>query len=216
MQTISPQMQAQNLTKQERYTENPFIQDTILSVEQRKEYYKNPDEKIVNVKTGELSAMPIVARFRKVENEQFIKIYTGTISSWFDLSRRAQKVLVYIITSLAKDADYVLIDWNRLCDVSGYNSHRPIYAGLAELCEKDIIARGIKPGFYFINPNYLFNGNRMVLVEAIEKKGTEIRNQVRSEIKGINGAMSYPLTPEQCVPEKKEPQSGSSGFDDAF
>lgn len=42
--------------------------------------------------------------------------------------------------------------------------------GLNELEQAKIIAKTIKLGDYFINPNFLFNGNRIAFTTVLEKE----------------------------------------------
>ncbi|PAV01234.1 hypothetical protein CBG25_17865 [Arsenophonus sp. ENCA] len=42
--------------------------------------------------------------------------------------------------------------------------------GIKELVGAQIIARCLKQGDYFINPNFIFNGDRVAFTTAIEKQ----------------------------------------------
>ncbi|PVK27321.1 hypothetical protein C4840_24940, partial [Salmonella enterica subsp. enterica serovar Braenderup] len=41
--------------------------------------------------------------------------------------------------------------------------------GLTELCKAQIIAKSIKLGRYVINPNFVFNGDRIAFTTMIER-----------------------------------------------
>jgi len=45
--------------------------------------------------------------------------------------------------------------------------------GLAELENAQIIAKHIRLGWYFINPNFVFNGDRIAFTTLIERKKAE-------------------------------------------
>jgi hypothetical protein len=47
--------------------------------------------------------------------------------------------------------------------------------GLNELENASIIAKTIRKSFYFINPNFIFNGNRVAFTTVIDRieEGTE-------------------------------------------
>jgi hypothetical protein len=47
-----------------------------------------------------------------------------------------------------------------------------LYRGLNELIKNKIIARCLRDGEYFINPSFVFNGDRIVFQTTIEKKKT--------------------------------------------
>jgi hypothetical protein len=45
-----------------------------------------------------------------------------------------------------------------------------ILQGLAELEPAQIIAKHMRQGWYFINPNFVFNGDRVAFTAVIERK----------------------------------------------
>ena len=48
---------------------------------------------------------------------------------------------------------------------------RPTFTrGISELIKSNILARCERAGDYFINPNFVFNGDRLLFVNAIKKK----------------------------------------------
>ncbi|MBC9222158.1 hypothetical protein IBK32_10680, partial [Escherichia coli] len=54
--------------------------------------------------------------------------------------------------------------------------------GLAELEAAKIIAKHLRPGWYFINPNFIFNGDRIAFTTVIERK--KATDQERLEAMG--------------------------------
>ncbi len=51
--------------------------------------------------------------------------------------------------------------------------------GLNELEKSQILAKTVRKGIYFINPNFIFNGNRIAFTNAIERKRKSIYNKAR-------------------------------------
>lgn len=45
--------------------------------------------------------------------------------------------------------------------------------GLAELEKAKIIAKHLRQGWYFINPNFIFNGDRIAFTSVIERNKKE-------------------------------------------
>jgi hypothetical protein len=43
---------------------------------------------------------------------------------------------------------------------------------MSELLEKGFLFRSMAADMYFVNVRYMFNGNRMVLVESYRRKGS--------------------------------------------
>ena len=54
--------------------------------------------------------------------------------------------------------------------------------GLTELTRSQIIARTIRRGHYFINPNFVFNGDRIAFTTLIERDEQYNEDQQELEI----------------------------------
>jgi uncharacterized protein YceH (UPF0502 family) len=52
-------------------------------------------------------------------------------------------------------------------------SQATFWRGLAELVKAQIIAKTMRQGRYFINPNFVFNGDRVAFTTLIEKQRRE-------------------------------------------
>jgi hypothetical protein len=55
-------------------------------------------------------------------------------------------------------------------DAIGYNSTQSVWNGLAELLDKDIIARSAVPGVYFLNPNFFLLTETIIVTELYKLK----------------------------------------------
>ena len=92
----------------------------------------------------------------------------------FNLSKKSQKILQYILLNLKPNTDLVVIniESEEIKKKTGYNSKATLYGGLAELIAREIIAKTtISHNHFFINPAYIFNGKReMVIVQHFIEK----------------------------------------------
>ena len=43
--------------------------------------------------------------------------------------------------------------------------------GMKELCQKGFIAEAMSQGKYFLNPDYMFNGDRLAFIKQVRIKG---------------------------------------------
>lgn len=144
------------------------------------------DENIlVNQQTGEVHGTHITA-YRKVDKEEFVKLFTKNIALTFDLKAagiKAFNVLVWSMQKKAIDKDLVPLDkWVVEEFLEDMNSEREneinlslptFWRGLAELEKAKIIAKSIRQGNYFLNPNFVFNGDRVAFTTMIETKSEE-------------------------------------------
>lgn len=163
-----------------RYEENPFVEDMIVPVRgQRVQISKlgRDDNVLVNQATGELQGTHLTT-YRKVDSEQFVKLFTANIGLTFELGAAGIKafgVLVWILQdrSISKDLvpldKFVLDDFLKSQDKLSL-SLATFARGLAELEKAKIIAKQLRPGWYFINPNFVFNGDRIAFTTIIERK----------------------------------------------
>lgn len=124
--------------------------------------------------------------YRKVDGEQFVKLFTANIALTFDLSGagiKAFSVVLWAVQKCALSKDEVDLDVLMLQEFTeAHRENEPplklsqgtFWRGLAELVKAQIIAKTMRQGRYFINPNFIFNGDRIAFTTVIErKKGTD-------------------------------------------
>ena len=54
--------------------------------------------------------------------------------------------------------------------------------GLLELTKAKIVARTVRQGRYFINPNFMFNGDRIAFTTLIERDDEHNEDQTEMEV----------------------------------
>lgn len=146
------------------FTANPFIEPIIsLKVKKKTISISSSSNMVIN-ESGQYIGDSHVMVSKKVDKEEFVKIFKNQLALIFDLTKTAQKVMTYFIKNLGINKDIVIFDIERARIESGLNSKVSIYKGLAELVERRIIARSNLSQVYFINPSVLFNGDRLVVV----------------------------------------------------
>ena len=173
-----------------RHTKNPFIQDMVVPVKgQRVQLSRigKDDNVLINNATGEVNGTHVTT-FRQVDSEQFVKLFTQNIALTFDLKAAGIKVfnvMMWTLQNKALGGDVIPLDKYVLAEFLESQSKRkpPVslssatYArGLAELEHAQIIAKHIRPGFFYINPNFCFNGDRIAfttLIQRVDKASAE-------------------------------------------
>src|SRR5690554_2806836 len=177
-----------DMSKIERFKENPFIEDMHLTVRSKNiklsRLGKSGTVEAIDMNTGEHHGT-YIGLIKRVDEEQFVKLFVSNIALTFDLKAagiKAFNVLMYVMqNTIEKDKVFidrlVLDDFNEIFQKK--LSRAVLYRGLVELVECKIIARSLREGEYFINPNFVFNGDRIVFATIIEKKKTE--KQIKEE-----------------------------------
>lgn len=181
-----------------RYEENPFIENMVVPIKgQRVKISKlgQDDNILINQATGEISGTHVTT-FKRVDSEQFIKLFTANIALTFELGAAGIKtfgVLAWVLQDRSISKDLVPLDKFVLDDF--LKNHKvklslPTFGrGLAELEKAKIIAKHLRQGWYFINPNFVFNGDRIAFTTVIERNKLAINykksNQEQLDIEDL-------------------------------
>lgn len=164
---------------EKRYPTNPFLND--LVIHKRDKLLKisslgKENSVLINQSTGEITGTHVMA-VKKVDTQQFLKLFTQNIALTFDLTTagiKALNIVMWIIQNEALNKDLITISKWHIDDFNKQNdkdvSLRTFYRGLKELEKNKIIAKYIANSQYFINPNFVFNGDRIAFTTLIEKK----------------------------------------------
>lgn len=172
----------------QRFKTNPFIEGMVVPV--KGQHVKisrlgKDDNVLVNQATGEMQGTHLTT-YKKVDSEQFIKLFTANIALTFDLSAAGIKtlnVLLWVVQNQAISKDVVVLDQMMLEEFLNEQS-RPLKLssatfkrGLNELEKAQIVAKTMRKSFYYINPNFVFNGDRIAFTTLIEKRQKGEENQ---------------------------------------
>lgn len=169
-----------NLKRGKRFKENPFTANMVIPVRGRQvriSRFGQERNVLINQSTGEQFGTHVVT-YKRVDSSQFVKLFTDNIALTFDLTSagiKAFNVLLWAVQSNAKNADFINLGSLVREEFIAVHpnkefSQRTFARGLTELVKNKIIANAYIPGFYFINPNFVFNGDRIAFTTLIEKK----------------------------------------------
>lgn len=176
-----------------KFERNPFVfEDTEkatlkleIPTKTKKKIIGNSDLGVVNVHTGEVEGGNFLWTNKTVDDEQFAKIYIKEISSLYDLTKTGFRALSFILSKLEPNKDLVYVYYPDMQEYCGWTIRKTCNSGLKELLTAKIIAPSLQPGFWFINPHVVFNGNRLTLVTNYTRKGTnEQTNDIQMLGKG--------------------------------
>ena len=163
----------------DRHAENPFMTKYPIVSIKTKRITNNKGGYMVKSNNGETVAQ--IAGFwhaEEVDSTKFIKLYLNGVKAFADLSKTGAKVfeLLYyeIQNNIGKDRLYISYDQNLLIKIG----KTTFYRGIEELIEKNFIAPTEKVGWYWLNPDYVWNGDRLSFVKTYIKKETS-KIQVR-------------------------------------
>jgi hypothetical protein len=167
-------------TKTTRYEHNPFLKDLEISVGSKNVRISTlgkDDHIVVNQATGEVTGTHVVAR-KKVDTNKFVKTFADYMAFTFDLSKAGNKALRVVMWAMQEQAiskDSVVLDkYTHSQFLASYSgklelSYPTFARGLSELEKAKIIAKTLRVGTYFINPQCMFNGDRIAFTTLIER-----------------------------------------------
>lgn len=168
------------------YLDNPFLESFCVEVRKKSMTIatglKIKDESDNDVQVG------AVAIFREVDTEEFLKIYTQNIKSLFDLSSTAQRILMPLMLEIQKNARNIahvyfsFSSMQRNCKILNLPvPSKPTFSrAISELIEKQFIAVNAEgQSWYWINPNILFNGDRIRFIQdyRLKRKTERVEEQ---------------------------------------
>jgi hypothetical protein len=185
----------------ERFKINPFLEGMIIPVkgkQVRLSKLGREDNVLINQSTGEVHGTHVTT-YKSVDSEQFVKLFTANIALTFDLQSAGIKTLTVVIWMLQNHAiakDEIALDQIVLDDfLEAHQDRKPpmslsiatLKRGITELEKAQIIAKTVRKGWYFINPNFIFNGDRIAFTTVIERAKRNSRDRDPNTIDLLEG-----------------------------
>lgn len=156
-----------------RYKENPFLLPAVTNTNSgTKKVTSNKDKLlIISEKTGEQLAGAGFFHYEEVDKTQFLKLYINGVKALTELSSSGTKVfeVLYRTVQDNMNKDKVLIAYDLIDQDIVSISESTFFRGMKELIEKKFIAETTIQNLYFINPDYIFNGDRLSFVKTFIK-----------------------------------------------
>lgn len=180
---------------------NPFLDKLVIETNKRVggiiAVEKLTDE------NGEEVGTELRAR-KYVDNATFIKVMSASFGILFNMKASGQKMFWLVMQKLQESSiskDIVQISFNDYDAKKKLSketqlfscSHGTFYGGLRELKKHNFIAEfGSRSGFYWINPLYFFNGDRIRFVQEWVKQNPSADARPR---------VSFPAGIEESKPD---------------
>lgn len=168
--------------KSTKYATNPFLRALVTESETTTKRITSPVDKnndllVVNGSDGSIQANASAALCMRhtVEKNEFVKLYTKGVGAMFGLKRAGQKVFGLLFEGMAGkkgvQQDTVTLYYPSLDEETKKEiSYRTFTNGINDLIRQDFIAETLIPHQYFINPCFLFNGDRLAIINLYKIK----------------------------------------------
>ena len=131
---------------------------------------------IVGKDTGEVLGEGHAGFFemKEVDETQFVKLYLAGIKQTTKLTKAGLQVfeLVYHQMRANPQSDRLELNHYLTKDFGLLMSIQTFRRGLRELLENEFLYRSTSTDVYFVNINFIFNGNRITLAKSYNLKGS--------------------------------------------
>lgn len=165
-----------------RYDHNPFIGNAITNTKQGVKRISNKDGNrmmVVSENTGEIVAPAGFWQAQEVDKTQFVKLYVNGVKAFKDLSGAGTKVfeVLYMKVQASIGTDTLWLTFPSLNQLETPMGETTFYRGMKELLSKGFIAESLTPGMYYLNPDYMWNGDRLAFVKEYRLKPSKPKTE---------------------------------------
>jgi hypothetical protein len=154
------------------YDENPFM--PVVQVKTRRVTNKRGDMMLISADSGEIQA-PIAGFWEaeEVDSTKFLKLFVNGVRALAELSNPGARVfeLLYIEMQNNVGKDQVYLSFTGI-EGEAKISRATFKRGMAELIDKKFLAAMPAVGWYWVNPDFLWNGDRLAFVKEYRKAGS--------------------------------------------
>ena len=171
------------------HEENPFLAEAFAEVRVGRTRTTVGRGKHVTDDGEEVSHSEIV-KVRKVDKDQFVKVYARSLKEVFSLTPSAMRIIGYLMFEMqkVKGAVGVHLNWfsaDKFFSGTDVKMSRASFnKGMRELLDKDFIAESESPSLYWFNPAVFFNGDRFRVITEYRKMESGSRNEPLAMVDG--------------------------------
>lgn len=158
-----------------RYKKNPFIGNAVANTKigtKRISNQKGDKLMIVSEDTGEVLAPAGFHEILEVDKTQFVKLFKNGVRAFTNLTSAGAKVFSVLYDEIQKNPsqDFIYLSFNDVKQDIEPMGSATFYRGMKELLSHNFIAESETVGRYFVNPDYLWNGNRLAFIKEYRVK----------------------------------------------
>lgn len=155
------------------YNENPFLME--MSTKTRRVTNKRGDMMLVS-NDGEIKSQ--VAGFweaEEVDSTKFVKLFVKGVAALKELTAAGTKVfeVLYLKVQANIGKDQIYMSFGSVDQTLTPMSEATYTRGMRELVEKQFLAATPNIGLYWLNPSFVWNGDRLAFVKEYRKASSK-------------------------------------------
>lgn len=112
-----------------------------------------------------------------VDSEKFCKLYVDGVAAFTELGPAGRRLFGFIYNEISglrgKDRDKVDLNYLLASRFDPKLSKRTYERGMQDLLEKGVIFRSLSADAYFVNVRFIFNGDRLAVINSYRRQHTE-------------------------------------------
>lgn len=126
---------------------------------------------VVSETTGEVISPAGFWQYEEVDKTQFVKLYVNGVKAFKDLTNAGTKVFEILYLEIQKNIgkDKIYMSYTQIDNAITPMSEATFNRGMRELIEKSFIAATPSVSWYWLNPDFIWNGDRLSFVKAYRK-----------------------------------------------
>lgn len=170
------------------YDTNPFISKAVANTKPGGKRVSNKagDKMMIVSEHGEIVAPAGFWQYQEVDRTQFVKLYVNGVKAFRELTGAGTKVFEVLYLEVQKNIgkDKMYMNFAGLDPNITTISEATFNRGIKELIEKEFIASTPAVGWYWLNPDYMWNGDRLAFVREYRVKGSDQAKREQLEARG--------------------------------
>lgn len=129
---------------------------------------------IVSEATGEILAPAGFHEVIEVDRTQFVKLYINGVKAFQGLKAAGAKMFEVLYRTIQErpGQDRVYMHYHTIDQAITPISRATFDRGMNELLDKKFIAEALEPSMYYVNADYMYNGNRLAFIKEYRLAGT--------------------------------------------
>jgi hypothetical protein len=155
------------------YEQNPFM----LGIQTRTKRITNKrgDMMLINNDGVIQSQIAGFWESEEVDTTRFIKLFVDGVKGLAELSNAGTRIFEVLYTEMQKNIgkDQIYMSYTGLDRKQKIISRSTFSRGLSELIDKRFIAAMPAVGWYWVNPDFIWNGDRIAFMKEYRKIGTK-------------------------------------------
>lgn len=155
-----------------QYNANPFVSPGLIETRTKRLTNNKGGMMVVNRETNKVVA-PIAGFWQahEVDNTKFVKLYINGVKAFRDLTSAGTKVFELLYLEVQKNIgkDLIWLSFGEIDQAATPMGKATFMRGMRELIEKGFLAESTTQSKYFLNPDYIWNGDRLAFVREYYK-----------------------------------------------